>query len=68
MTCIEHVEMASVVAPDSRPRLAEWFGDWLRRLRSRPSTLDPDRLSEHMRRDLGFATGRARLPRDPLCD
>ena len=45
--------------------LARWLADWRR---SRRNRLDPDSLSDHMRRDLGLLGGREPPVRNPLRD
>ena len=48
--------------------LSTWLGRWFMRRDPRVPTIRPERLPDHLRRDLGFADGRSARPRDPLRD
>ena len=52
--------------PAAEPRFG--FLRWLSLRRTRLTWLEPERLSEHRLRDLGFLDGRGVQPRDPLRD
>jgi hypothetical protein len=52
--------------PAAKPRFGFWR--WLLRWHAGLPRLEPEYLSEHRLRDLGFIDGRAVQPRDPLRD
>jgi hypothetical protein len=57
----------SLVLPASRPWHSVLHGIW-QSLDVRGSRLDPDTLSEHLKRDLGLSAGRVSVPRDSMRD
>ena len=48
--------------------LPAWLRRWLGRRDPRVPAIRPERLPDHLRRDLGFSDGRSTRPRDPLRD